>query len=78
MSSWEEIINDPFVHYFIISFQNLLPNYSLGLMTMSVLQHANQNSFSFSFFGHACGMWKFPGQGSNLRHSSNNAGSLTP
>ena len=34
-------------------------------------------------FGRTCGMWKFPGQGSNLYHSSNqsrssdNAGSLT-
>ena len=38
-------------------------------------------SFSSPFsplFGHACGMWKFPGQGSNPCHSSdNNAGSLT-
>ena len=35
------------------------------------------------FFCHVCGTWKFPGQGSNLRHSSdssycsNNTGSLT-
>ena len=26
---------------------------------------------SFFLFGHAHGMWKFPGQGSNLHHSSN-------
>ena len=37
----------------------------------------------FHFFGHAQGMWKFPGQGlnprhnSDLSHSSGNAGSLT-
>ena len=29
------------------------------------------------FFGHTRGMWKFPGQGLNLRHSSDNACSLT-
>ena len=39
--------------------------------------------FFFFFFGHAHGMWKFLGQGSNLLHSSDpscyseNAGSLT-
>ena len=39
--------------------------------------------FFFFFFGHICGMWKFPGQGSNPCHSSNpshcseNARSLT-
>ena len=33
--------------------------------------------FFFFFFGCACTMWKFPGQGSNLRHSSDNAESLT-
>ena len=33
--------------------------------------------FYFIFFGHAYGMWKFPGQGSNLHYSSNNTGSLT-
>ena len=28
--------------------------------------------YFFNFiFGQACGMWKFPGQKSNLRHSSN-------
>ena len=38
----------------------------------------------FFFFGHTHSMWKFPGQGWNLYHSSNwshsrdNAGSLTP
>ena len=26
----------------------------------------------FFFFGHACSMWKFPAQGLNLSHSSNN------
>lgn len=31
----------------------------------------------FFFFCHVCGMWKFLGQESNLRHSSNNARSLT-
>ena len=37
----------------------------------------------FIFFGHSCGLWKFPGQGSNPRHSGSlypihsNAGSLT-
>ena len=32
--------------------------------------------FFFLFlFGHACGMRKFPGQGLNLRHSSDDAGS---
>ena len=29
------------------------------------------------FFGHACSIWKFLGQGSNLCHSSNNTGSKT-
>ena len=29
------------------------------------------------FFGGARGMWKFLGEGSHLRHSGNNAGSLT-
>ena len=39
--------------------------------------------FFFLLFGHAGGMWKFPGQGSNLSyscnqsHSSDNNGSLT-
>ena len=38
--------------------------------------------FFFFFFGHACGMWKFPGQesnlchGSSLSHSNDNAGSF--
>ena len=41
---------------------------------------ARETSF---FFGHACNMWKFPGQESNQYHSSNlshcsdNAGYLT-
>ena len=30
-----------------------------------------------SFFGHACGMQSFLGQGLNPRQSSDNAGSLT-
>lgn len=29
------------------------------------------------FFGGARGMWKFLGEGANLHHSGNNAGSLT-
>ena len=39
--------------------------------------------FVFLFFGYTCSMWKFPGQGQKLRHSSDlshcsdNAGSLT-
>ena len=33
--------------------------------------------FNFYFFGCACSMWKFPGQGSNLCHSSDNIRSLT-
>ena len=39
--------------------------------------------YNFFFFGCTCGMWKFPGQGSNLHHSSHpnrcsdNNGSLT-
>ena len=33
--------------------------------------------FFFFFFGHACTMGKFPGQGSNLRHSSDNVRSST-
>ena len=39
--------------------------------------------FSFSFFGHTCSTWKFPGQGLNLCHSCDlgcyrdKAGSLT-
>ena len=33
--------------------------------------------FFLGFFGHAHGMWKFPGQDSNPCHSSDNAGSLT-
>ena len=32
---------------------------------------------SFVCFGPAHGMWKFPGQGLNLNHSSDNAESLT-
>ena len=41
-------------------------------------------SFFFFFFGHAHSVWKYPGQGPNLNHSSNqshnsdNIGSLTP
>ena len=31
----------------------------------------------FFFFGHACSMWKFQGQGSNLHHNSDNTESLT-
>ena len=31
----------------------------------------------FIFFGRDCSVWKFPGQGSNLRHNSDNAASLT-
>ena len=31
----------------------------------------------FFFFGHACGMWNFLGQGLNPRHSSGNTRSLT-
>lgn len=39
---------------------------------------------AFFFSGHTCGIWKFPGQGSNsnsicdLYHSCGNAGALTP
>ena len=29
--------------------------------------------FSHFFLAHACGMWKFPGQGSHPSHSSDNA-----
>ena len=29
------------------------------------------------FFGRTCGIWKFPGQGWNLHHSSDNIESLT-
>ena len=43
---------------------------SFGNINAMLLPHS-------SFFGCTYGMWKFPGQGSNLRHSSNNAGSLT-
>jgi len=32
----------------------------------------------FFFFGYTCGMQKFPGQGLNLSHSSDNTESLTP
>ena len=32
---------------------------------------------NFFFFGHACSMWNFLGQGSNLSHSSDNAKSST-
>ena len=35
----------------------------------------SSQSFFFFFFGH--GMWKFPGQGPNPCHRSDNAGSLT-
>ena len=44
---------------------------------------SRKDEFSFSFFGHAHGMWKFLGHGSNPSHSSNpshcsnNTGSLT-
>ena len=44
---------------------------------------SSSHPLSFFFFGHTCGMSKFLGQGSNLRHSSNlshssdNTGSLT-
>ena len=31
----------------------------------------------FFFYGHTFSMWKFPGQGSNLSHSSDNTESLT-
>ena len=31
----------------------------------------------FFFFGHACSMWKFPGQESGLSYSHENTGSLT-
>lgn len=33
--------------------------------------------FSFSFSGPACSMWKFPGRGLNLSHSSDNPEPLT-
>ena len=33
--------------------------------------------FPFFLVGCNCSMWKFPGQGLNLRHSSDNLGSLT-
>lgn len=34
-------------------------------------------SFIFFFLAHACSVWTFPGQGSNLRHSSNTGRALT-
>ena len=43
-------------------------------------QELPKSLFGFSlflFFGHACGMWKFPGQGLSLCHSSDNARCLT-
>ena len=33
--------------------------------------------FNYYFFGHICSIWKFPDQGSNLSHCSDNTGSLT-
>lgn len=33
--------------------------------------------FFFFFFDRVCGMWKFPGQGLTLRHTSNHVGSVT-
>ena len=33
--------------------------------------------FFFFFFGWTLSIWKFPGQGSNMSHNSDNAGSLT-
>lgn len=47
----------------------------------SVLCGYQQGSYTlmmlFFFLGLALGMWKFPGQGPNPRHSGDNTGSLT-
>ena len=64
---------------------------SPGLEMFSSVKHKNLGMYvasplvfiSLIFFGHTCGMWKFPGQGLNSCHSSNpscfsdNARSLT-
>ena len=34
--------------------------------------------FFFNFYGHARGIWKFPGQALNLSYSCGNAGSFNP
>ena len=53
----------------------------LSLWAYHLSSHPSRNSFFF--FGHAHGMWKCLGQGSNMHHSRNllpcsdNAGSLT-
>ena len=52
-------------------------------LALSFQLYAKKLNFYLIFCGHAHGMWKFPGQGLNLYHSSDlshcgdNAGSLT-
>ena len=48
----------------------------VGVYCQEVLVHFL--FFFLLFFGHARGMWKLPGQGLNLSHSTDSAESLTP
>ena len=55
----------------------------IGLLPLSHDGNSEEEIFNYSWniffflFGLACCMWKFPGQGLNLCHSSDNARSLT-
>ena len=48
-----------------------IQSHSLAMLILNLLHHS-RNSESSGVGGRAHGMWKFPGQGQNLCHSSNN------
>ena len=63
----------PFLTYFWSYFSS-----SILLLNLNTYIYAGIHIYiSKSIFAHAHGMWKFPVQGSNLSHSSDNTSSLT-
>ena len=75
------------IHCVVLEKSSLKPK--LDLRYSGLLQQTQKHFLSFLsffiliFFGHSCGIWTFPGQGSNLscswnpHHSCGNAVSLT-
>ena len=65
-------------HPYVRSTEDLLSHMVLvnGLKSAVCLE-GSQPSFLAFIFGHALAIWKFLTQGSDLCHSSDNAGSLT-